>query len=99
MAKSNITATVFVDWDRQIILTTDELDEYRDNRKDELANEVDFDTWLDENYSASEVWDNADNINDNWDEYLEGCVADEMADIDEVEIDFMPHEYKVNCPF
>lgn len=99
MAKSNITATVFVDWDRQIILTTDELDEYRDNRKDELANEVDFDTWLDENYSASEVWDNADNINDNWDEYLEERVADEMADIDEVEIDFMPHEYKVNCPF
>lgn len=99
MAKSNITATVYVDWDRHEILTTDELDEYRDKRKDEIAEEVVFEEWLDRNYNASDVWDNADNINNDWDEYLEGRVADEMADIDEVEIDFMPHEYKVNCPF
>lgn len=99
MAKSNITATLYVDWDRQVILTSDELDEYRDKRKDELAEDVNFDTWLDENYSASEVWDNADNVNDDWDEYLEGRVANEMSDIDEVEIDLMPHEYKVASPF
>lgn len=99
MAKSNITVKLFVDWDRQVILTSDELDEYRDNRKDEIANEINFEDWLDRNYNASDVWDNADNINNDWDEYLEERIADEMADIDEVEIDFMPHEYKVNAPF
>ena len=99
MAKSNITVKLFVDWNNERIMTSDELSDYHDELINEMKSDGQFEVWLDENYCASEVWDNADNIEDAWDEHCEEKVGIEIDRLEEVEIDLMPHEYKVASPF
>jgi hypothetical protein len=99
MAKSNITVKLFVDWDNRRVMTSGELSEYRDELIGEMKTDGRFEAWLDDNFMASEVWDNADNIEDNWDEHCEEEADTELENLEEVEIDLMPHEYKVGCPF
>ena len=99
MAKSNITVKLFVDWDNRRIMTSSDVSDYRDELISEMKSDGRFEVWLDENYCASEVWDNANNIEENWDEYCEAEADTELENLEEIEIDLMPHEYKAGYPF
>ena len=99
MAKSNIVVKIFVDWDNQQVFTKNDLDSYRESIADEFRTGGYFETWLDENFCASEVWDNADNIEDNWDEYITERVDERVEALEEVELMCYPDEYDIERPF
>ncbi len=99
MAKSNIVVKVFVDWDNQQIYTKGDLDDYRDQIADELKADGNFECWLDENFCASEVWDNADNIGDAWDEHIQEEVDERIEALDVIELMCYPNEYDIERPF
>ena len=99
MAKSNITVKLFVDWDNRRIMTSGDVAEYREELINDIKDSGQFEVWLDDRYCASEVWGNEDNVEEEWDEYCEAEADSKMEDIEEVEYELMPYEYKVNTPF
>ena len=94
MAKSDITVKLFVDWDNRRIMTSNDVSEYRDELISEMKDGGQFETWLDENYCASDVWDNADNIEDAWDEHCEEEADNEIERLEEVELYLNSNEYE-----
>lgn len=99
MAKSNITVKIFVDWDEHRVFTKDDLDDYRDEIREELKADGNFECWLDENFCASEVWDNADNIEDAWDEHIDDRVDEKIEALEEIEMVCYPCDYDITGPF
>ena len=74
----------YVNWNEQEILHADEYYSILKDKAQELAvDEWQFESWLNENYSASEVWDMTDEqmeeVRAQWVSYCEGEADDELG--------------------